>query len=344
MSAQVSIDRLHPAFSSVLAIGGAFLSGALLLWATGMDPAHAYAILITRGLGTGFAVTETLIKMVPLLLVSAGLVVAFKAGVWNIGVDGQLLIGAILVGVAAPAVFHASPHVLALVTLGLVGAVGGVLWGIIPAVLKVRYGLNEIITTVMMNYVAFNLTSWLVKGPWKDPTVTPPQTAVIPEALRLPPLPFTRVHAGLVVGILAVLIIYYLMRNTTLGFKLSVLGTSPKAAVHAGLPVARLTVLALLVSAGFAGLAGANDVLSVKGLFQGEWNPGYGLTGVALVFLARLNGIAVIPLAYFFSFLLFGGELMARSAGIPTFFVEILEGLMLVFFAASEYLERRGRS
>jgi simple sugar transport system permease protein len=247
-----------------------------------------------------------------------------------------------MVGVVAPLLAGKMPLVLLLIICAGVGFLGGMLWGVIPALLKVLYGLNEIITTIMMNFVAVFVTSWLVKGPFKDPSVVAPQMATIPPEFRLPPLPFTeRVHIGVLVGVIAVLLIYFMFRSGTFGFELTVLGRSKKAALHAGMPVNRLIVAAMLLSAGMAGLAGANDVLSVKGLFQGEWNPEYGLTGFALVFLARLNGLLVIPFAYFFAFLLFGGEMMARTAKIPAFYVPMLEGLMLIFFAISTYVERR---
>jgi simple sugar transport system permease protein len=311
------------------------------LWLVGRDPLQAYDILVSRGIGSAFGLTETLIKMAPLLLVSAGLLMALKASVWNIGVDGQFLIGASLVGLVAPRLAGGVPYLLMLSLCALVGFGGGLAWGIVPAALKVRYGLNEIITTIMMNYVAVYLTSWLVKGPFRDPDVVAPQMPLIPEAFRLPPLPFTRIHLGLVVGLAAVLLVYVILRYGTLGFSLTVLGRSRKAAQHAGMPVNRLVATALLVSAGLAGLAGANDVLGVKGLFQGEWNPMYGLTAFALVFLARLNGLGVIPLAYFFALLDFGGEMMARTAQIPAFFVPMLEGLMLIFLAVGAFFERK---
>lgn len=340
MNRQTWFTSLIPLFSSLLAILAAFLVGALFLRLTGKNPGEAYALLFGRGMTSSFGVTESLIKMAPLLLVSAGLLIALKAGVWNIGIDGQFLFGAVLVGIVAPKLAGTMPFALMLIISGFVGFLGGVVWGIIPALLKIRYGLNEIITTIMMNFVAIYVTSWFVKGPFKDPSVVPPQTVKIPQEFRLPALPFTRVHVGLIVGLLAVILVYLLFRNTTLGFKFTVLGRNKGAAIHSGMSVNWLVMLALLLSAGFAGLAGANDVLGVKGLFQGEWNPAYGFTGFALVFLARLNGLMVIPFAYFFAALLFSGELMARTAGIPAFFVQILEGLMLVFVAVGAYLER----
>lgn len=341
MTKRLSLQSVTPLLSSALAIVAAFLVGAIFLLLVGKNPLEAYKLLVSRGLGSSFGITETLIKMAPLLMVSAGLVIALKASVWNIGINGQFLVGASLVGITAAKLTGVLPLVLMLVVSALVGFIGGAAWGVIPAFLKVRYGLNEIITTIMMNYVAIYVTSWLVKGPFKDPAVVPPQTPLIPKAFRLPPLPSTRVHIGVLIGLLVVLLVYLMFRNTTLGFKMTVLGRSRTAAVHAGMPVNRLVVLSLLLSAGLAGLAGANDVLGVKGLFQGEWNPAYGLTGFALVFLARLNGLLVIPFTYFFAFLLFGGEMMARTARIPAFFVEFLEGLMLVFFAVAVYVERR---
>lgn len=342
MNNRPSLRAMVPLFSSILAIVAAFLAGGVFLWLVGKDPLAAYTILLTRGLGSRLGVTETLVKMAPLLIVSAGLLITLKAGVWNIGLDGQFLIGASMVGVVAPLLAGTMPLALMLLICAVVGFTGGLLWGVIPALLKVFYGLNEIITTIMMNFVAVYVTSWLVKGPFKDPGVVAPQMATIPPEYRLPPLPFTdRVHAGVLVGIVAVLLVYGLFHSSTLGFELTVLGRSKKAALHAGMPVNRLTLAALLLSAGLAGLAGANDVLGVKGLFQGEWNPEYGLTGFALVFLARLNGLLVIPFAYFFAFLLFGGEMMARTAKIPAFYVPMLEGMMLIFFALSMYIERR---
>ena len=341
MNRHTLAHSLAPLLSSILAIVAAFLVGAIFLGAVGKDPLRAYGVLVGRGMGSSFGLTETLIKMAPLLLVSAGLLIALKASVWNIGVDGQFLIGASMVGIVAPRLAGVMPHFFMLTLCALVGFGGGLVWGIVPAMLKVRYGLNEIITTIMMNYVAIYTTSWLVKGPFKDPTVVAPQMPLIPLEFRLPSLPLTRIHIGIVVGLMVVLLVYLMFRHGTLGFALTVLGHSRKAAIHAGMPVNRLVVTALLVSAGLAGLAGANDVLGVKGLFQAEWNPMYGLTGFALVFLARLNGLWVIPLAYFFALLDFGGEMMARTAQIPAFYVPMLEGLMLIFLAISAYVERK---
>jgi ABC-type uncharacterized transport system permease subunit len=332
--------RLAPLLTSLAAIVAALLLGGIFLLLRGKDPLAAYAMLVTRGLGTSYGITETLIHMAPLLIASAGLIISLRAGVWNIGVDGQLMVGALFAGVAAAAVAGQVADPLMWLVAALAGIAGGLLWALVPGILRVRWGLNEIITTLMMNYVALNVTSWLVKGPVKDPSVVPPQTRLIPQGMRLPEIPGTGVHIGLVVGLVAVVLVTILFRNTVPGFMLDVLGRNRQAAIHAGMPVNRLTLFALLGSGALAGLAGANDILGVKGLFQGNWNPGYGFAAFALVYLARLNSLWIIPFAYFFSFLAIGGEMMARPLDIPTYFVDVLEGLMLICFAVATWFER----
>ena len=333
-------SRFTPLLTSLAAIAAALIVGGLFLAVRGKDPFAAYEMLLSRGLGTSYGITETLIRMAPLLIVSAGLLISLRAGVWNIGIDGQLMVGALFAGVAASAVAGQIANPLIWVVGALAGMLGGLIWALVPGILRVRWGLNEIITTLMMNYVALNVTSWLVKGPVKDPSVVPPQTVLIPKEMRLPAIPGTSVHIGLLVGLVVVVLVTILFRHTVIGFMLDVLGRNRQAAIHAGLPVNRLTLVALLASGALAGLAGANDILGVKGLFQGNWNPGYGFAAFALVYLARLNSLWIIPFAYFLSFLAIGGEMMARPLGIPTYFVEMLEGLMLICFAVATYFER----
>ena len=342
MSRQLSLPgRFAPLLTSLAAIVAAMILGGLFLLLRGKDPLAAYAMLFSRGLGTPYGITQILINTAPLLIVSAGLVIALRTGVWNIGIDGQLMVGALLAGVAAAAVVERVTAPVMWLIAALAGIAGGLLWALVPGILRVRWGLNEIITTLMMNYVALNVTSWLVKGPVKDPAVVPPQTVLIPRELRLPPIPGTEVHIGLLVGLVVVALVTILFRFTVPGFMLDVVGKNRLAAIHAGMPVNRLTLAALLASGAFAGLAGANDILGVKGLFQGNWNPGYGFAAFALVYLARLNSLWIVPFALFLSFLTIGGEMMARPLGIPTYFVGMLEGLMLLCFAVATWFERQ---
>jgi general nucleoside transport system permease protein len=333
-------SRLAPLLTSLAAIVAAMGMGGIFLALRGKDPFAAFAMLFSRGLGTSYGITETLIHTAPLLIVSAGLLISLRAGVWNIGIDGQLMVGALFAGVAAAAVAGQVANPLMWIVAALAGLGGGLLWALVPGILRVRWGLNEIITTLMMNYVALNVTSWLVKGPVKDPAVVPPQTRLIPSEMRLPEILGSGVHIGLIAGLIVVILVTILFRHTVLGFMLDIVGRNRQAAIHAGMPVNRLTLVALLSSGALAGLAGANDILGVKGLFQGNWNPGYGFAAFALVYLARLNSLWIIPFAYFLSFLAIGGEMMARPLGIPTYFVEMLEGLMLLCFAVATFFER----
>lgn len=338
---QIRYEKIAPAVNSILAIVAALVAGGIVLFAIGKNPFLFYQQLFTQGMGTSLGLTESIIKMAPLLLLSAGLLIAFSANLWNIGGDGQLLLGAMLVGWLGPilAPYLSVPSFV--ICMALLGIVGGMAWTVLPAVLKARYNLNEIILTLMMNFLAINLVTWLAKGPIRDPTISYAQTALFPMSHRMPGIPFTRIHVGVIGGLIAILGVHWMIKRTTMGYSLRVLGTNKYAAIYAGMNVRRITMWALLVSGAFAGLAGVNDIMGIKGQLQGGWNPGYTFTCVPLVFLARMNGWAVIPLAFFFSFLGVGGEFVARDLGIPIFFVHVLEGLMLLFFAASEYIEKR---
>ena len=329
--------------SSLGAIVGALLVGGLFLEARGMDALLAYRILLERSVLSADGLTETAKMMAPLLIVSAGLLVALKAGVWNIGVDGQFLVGAMAAGVVGAELTDVLPRAAMLGVAGIAGTIAGVAWALPPAILRARFGLNEIITTLMMTYVAYNVTAWLVKGPFKDPERVAPETPQIPRDLRLPAIPGLEVHVGVLGGLLLVAVVAALFRSTVPGFMLDMMGRNRRAALHAGIPVGALTIGALLASGATAGLAGANDVLGVQGVFKANWDPGYGFTAFALVYLARLHPLAIVPFTAFFALLLVGGAAMPRRAGVPTAYIDLLEGAMLLFFAAATIAERRWR-
>jgi simple sugar transport system permease protein len=337
----VDLVALKPALFSILSILLSLITGGIILLFVGKNPLIYFGLLFARGLGSSLGVIETIIKMAPLLIVSAGLLACFSAGLWNIGIEGQFLIGAVMAGWTAPLLYATLPYPIYLITVALLGIVGGMAWVLLPAVLKSQYDINEIITTLIMSWAAVNLVTWLVKGQINDLSTVPAQTTLIPLTYRMPVIPFTRIHIGLIVGIIALLGMNWIIKQTTLGYQFRVMSANKQAARHAGLSISRITVSSLLISGGFAGLAGASDVLAIKGLFQAGWNPHYGMTAIPFVFLARLNGWAVIPLAFFFSFLSVAGEFLARDLDVPVFFIHILEGLTLLFFAASEYFEKK---
>lgn len=319
----------------------ALLVSAVLLLILGKNPAAFYRDIVSQGLFKTSGIQDTAIRMAPLLLMASGLIIAFRANIWNIGGDGQFLLAAALVAGAGPPLVAALPNVLAFVILCLLAIVVGGAWTIVPAYLKARYGLNEIITSLMMTFVGVNLGNLLIKGPFRSTKTLVPQTDVIPFKELLPRIPGTRIHVGLVLALLAVFVVHFVMTRTAFGLKLRVLGANPRAAAHAGLSISRLTIVGFMLSGAFMGLAAAVEVLGVWGYVRADWNPNFGLPLFALVFLARLNALAVIPLVGFYAVISMGGHFAARQAGLPDDFMLMIVGLILLFMTLTEYLAGR---
>ncbi|MGI8483449.1 MAG: ABC transporter permease [Thermomicrobiales bacterium] len=326
---------------SLVAIAIALAFGAFLLVITGHSPIVAYRELIARTLLRPIGWQEVLVRATPLLIVGCAVLIAGRAGIWNIGIDGQVLVGALAAGVAGSWLTDHGRLVLWGGAM-LAGAIAGGLWGFVPSILRARFGINEIVTTLMFNYIAISLTSWLVKGPLRDPNVVSPQTRLIPGGMRLLTLGDTRVHVGLLFAIVLVMGVGWFLARTVAGFELSVVGANPRAARHGLIPVAGYVLAALVGSGALAGLAGVNDVLSTKGTFQGEWNPGYGLAAFALVFLARRSVAGLIPAALFLGMLSYGADVMPRAAGIAPAFFDVVEGTLLITLAIGAWKHHRG--
>ena len=315
----------------------ALLTCGVLLAVIGRDPVAFYADTLQAGVLRSSGLQDTITRMAPILLVAAGLIVAFRAALWNLGSDGQYLLAAAMVAGTAPALLSAVPPPLGWLMLGLLGMAVGAAWTIIPAWLRARYGLNEIVTTLMMTFVGAGLANLLVKGPFDGPS-TVPQTAVVDPSLTLLDLPGTHIHIGVIVALLAVVAIYLLFARTSFGMRIDVMGANPRAAEHVGIGVPRLIILTFLLSGALIGLAAAVDMLGIFGYMRADWNPAYGLKVVPLVFLARLNALAVIPFAAFFSVLSIGGEYAARRADLPSDFLLLVIGLVLLFMVVTQYL------
>ena len=222
----------------------ALIAGALLLLALGKDPLAYYGYVLRRGLysPTGFEASVT--RAAPLLLIAAGLIVAFRAGLWNLGVDGQFLLAAVCVAALAPALVPFMPAALAIAASFAVALAVGAAWSLVPAFLKARHGINEIVSTLMMSFLGVSLANVLIKIPFNDPSTTVPQTATLAVEDRLSRLGESTIHWGVVLALLAVLAVHLLMARTSLGLRLRIVGANPRAAVHAGLRVERLTFVA----------------------------------------------------------------------------------------------------
>ncbi|MDQ0511831.1 putative B6 ABC transporter permease subunit 2 [Ancylobacter amanitiformis] len=330
-----------------LALGpvlGAVLLSGLVLLALGVNPFAYYGYVVDRGLLNPYGLQATLTRMGPLLLIAAGLIVAFRAGIWNLGGDGQFLLSAVIVAALGPLLAPHMPVWLVLLIGLLVGAMVGAAWSVLPALLKAYQGVNEIITTLMMTFLGVSLANVLVKLFFRDPATTVPQTRTLIVADRLPRLFDTTISSGLIIGLVAIIVVHLVMTRTAFGLKLRIVGANPRAAIHAGLSVPALTVATFAISAALAGLAGAVEIMGVQGNVRADWNPAYSLTVVPLVFLARFNGFASIAFVFLFSVLSIGGESAARRTGVPNFFTLVVVAILLIMLGITEYLDQRRRA
>ena len=313
------------------------IAGGVLLLIMGKDPLAFYWTTLESGLFSWSGLMQTIIRLAPLLLMSAGFIVAFQAGLWNIGADGQFLMAAAVVGGLGVPLMGALPFWLALIVLCVVGFVVGGAWTLVPSTLKAYYGVNEIISVLMMSYIGINLANLLIKGPFLTTTAFMPQTDVIPFAQLLPYIPGTRIHVGIIIALVALVLVHYMQTQTGYGLRVRMVGANPKASVHAGINVKRDIMTAFALSGALIGLAAAVEVLGVWGYVRADWNPAFGMTLFALVFLAGLDVMVVIPLVFFFAVIQIGGHEAARQADLPNDFLLLLVGLILFFMVLTEW-------
>lgn len=316
--------------------------GAVIIAALGRNPATFYGDIVDGGLLRASGWQNAIIRMAPLLLIAAGLVVVFRANIWNLGIDGQFLLAAVIISGLGPGLDAALPNALTLVLLWFLAGAVGAAWTIVPAYLRASYGVNEIITTLMMTFVGISVANLFIKGPFRDfESTNVPQTSVLPVENRLPAIPGTRIHVGILIAFVAVVAVHYVMTRTSFGLRLNVLGANPRAAAHFGMSLRRLIMVSFAVSGLLIGFAAAAEILGVWGYVRADWDPAFGLAVVPLVFLARLNAIAVIPFVWLLATLSIGGDVAARKAELPNDFLLVLVGLILLFMAITEYLGRR---
>ncbi len=334
---------VHLALVTLGPILAALVLSGLVLLALGVDPLAYYGYVAQRGLFSWLGLQQTLTRMAPLLCLAAALIVAFRAGIWNLGIDGQFLLGAMTSAALAPFLITVLPAGATLLVAAAGAALVGAVWSLLPALLRAYQQVNEIITTLMMTFLGVSFANLLVKLVFLDPGTTVPQTRTLPVADRLPTLFGTTISGGLVLGLVAVVVVHLVMTRTAFGLKLRTVGENPQAAHHAGLDVPLLTVAVFAISAALAGLAGGIEILGVHGNLRADWNPAYGLAVIPLVFLARFNGFAAIVFVFFYSALMIGGESAARRIGVPHYFTLVLVANLLILLALAEYLDHRRR-
>ncbi|MCL4458938.1 MAG: ABC transporter permease [Chloroflexi bacterium] len=337
------VSLLRGLFSPLIAIILALGMGALLILGSGVNPLAAYRALFLAAFGGPLSLSEVLVRTIPLLLIGLGLTIAFRCRVWNIGAEGQLYIGA-LAATWLALTFSDIPGLLLLFLMFVISFLAGAFWGAIPGALKAKFGVSEIITSLMLNYVAFFFVSYLVRVPLKNPQYYLPETAHIPEATQLPILiPKSSLHLGIVVPLLCVPLVYILLWKTVLGYKIRAVGISPQAARYAGINVARYIILAMVLSGGLAGLAGMIEVAGVQYRLTAYISSQYGFTAIVVALLGRLHPVGVLFAAFLFAALIVGADAMQRVVGLSVNLVYVIEGLVVIFVLGSEALRRRRR-
>lgn len=320
----------------------ALLIGALLLTLAGANPWQLYQRMATTAFGSAYGWSDTTIKATPLILAGLGVAFAFRLRLWNIGAEGQLFLGAFFAtGVALHLLPAETPKPLMLTAMALAGFLGGALWGLIPGLLKARLNVNEIITSLMLNYVAVLWNNYFIYGPWSERGfgLTPqyPKSAWLPRltdyAATFPFLRGLTAHLGILLALVLALLFWWLWRYTKWGFALTVIGDNPQAARYAGIPLASNIIAVMALSGGLAGLAGMSEVAGVVHRLQERFSPGYGFTAIIIAWLAKLNPLAIILVAYLFGGLLVGGDEI-QPAGIA----QMLQGVILFVMVGGEML------
>lgn len=337
-----SVSWWRAGLAPVLAITAALvLCSVLILW-TGVSVPEAYALLFKGAFGSAFAINETLTRSIPLIFTGLAVAVAFRAKFYNIGGEGQLYAGALAATYFGTGLITLPP-VLMIPFLMIAGALAGGALLIVPVLLKTRLNVDEVVTTLLLNFVVILLVSYLIEGPWRDPQAMgwPQAASIIDEGVLPPLLAKGRLHAGLIVAVLAALVVWVMMRATVLGFEIRAVGHNAAAAEFAGIGVNRTVVMTALISGGLAGMAGVSETAGLKGYLTLDLSPGFGYTGIAVAMLAALHPLAVIPAALFLSAVFVGADAMSRAVNIPTYIADVMVGVsvlaMLVTAMLTQY-------
>lgn len=324
----------------ILAIFTALVVASIGIFLSGSNPIQAYLALAAGAFGDLDSLITTVIKTTPLLIAGLGVAVAFRGGLFNIGIEGQLFVGSIATVIVGTA-FHA-PKVIHLPLTLLAGTLAGALWAAIPGYLKAKSGANEVITTIMTNYIAIRIITWSVgaRGPLRKVTSVVPETKSIFESAQLPGMiADTRLHAGILIALLMAVVVYLLLFRTTLGIEIRTVGMNLHAARYAGINVSRTIVLTMALSGGLAGMAGAVQVMGLPPYnFTTGFNVGYGFDSIAVAVLGSIHPLGITFSALLFGAMDAGARLMQLRARVPIEMITILQGLILMFVAANQII------
>ena len=378
---RLSFDRIFIALLPLISVVAALLIGAVILILLDVNPLEAYKAMFVGAFGSKNGLADTLVKATPLLLVALGIVIAFRASVINIGAEGQLIMGALLTTFLGVQLGEAMPGWIVIIICLIAGALMGGLWGAIPGYLKARLGVNEILSTIMMNQIAIQIGFYLLRGPMIDPAeieagTNIPHSARLPKPTDLPRFTDmakwfgltesatdleltgftkeiygllvepTRLHSGFLIAVGVAILVYIFLWRTTIGYRIRAVGLNPHASRYAGINVPRYIIMSLTLSGAFAGLAGAVEIL---GLHHRMFEPlavsaGYGFSGIVAALFGKLHPLGAIPASILFGGLLVGGDKMQRAMQVPQVLVLTILGLVVLFVVSSEgWSQRRAR-
>jgi ABC-type uncharacterized transport system permease subunit len=324
--------------SPLIAIALTVVAGFIIFAAIGVDPLGALYVYFIEKLTAWWSIQDLIVKMTPLILIAVGLALCYQSNIWNIGAEGQLAIGAIA-GSALPIFFPDWEGPTILIPMLVLGILGGMVWAAIPALLKIRFGTNEILTSLMLVYVAGFILDWLARGPWRDPHgFNFPNSRPFSDGQVLPVIAGQHVTISFVFAIVIAVAAWYLLRSTLVGFQIRVLGQSPRAGAFAGFSQNRMVLIAFLASGALAGLAGICEVAGPLGQLRISVSPGYGFTAIIVAFLGRLNPLSIIFAGFILALSYLGGEGVQITYGVSDQIGRVFQGMLLFFVLACDTL------
>ncbi len=324
--------------SPFLAVALTLVVGAMIFAAIGVNPARGLYVLFVEPLTQGWSLQELVVKATPLVLIACGLLVCYLANTWNIGAEGQFVMGGV-VGSILPVLLPDFANPLTLPLMLVMGILGGMGWAAIPAFLKVRFGTNEILTSLMLVYVAQLFLDWLVRGPWRDPGgYNFPESRVFSAAASMPVLGDGRMSIGAIIALVVVAALAVLLSRTLKGFEIKVLGQAPRAGAFAGFSQKKMIVFAFLLAGGLAGLAGIMEVSGSIGQLLPSISPGYGFAAIIVAFLGRLNPLGALVAGLVLALSYIGGESAQIALGVSEKITRVFQGMLLFFVLACDTL------
>jgi len=325
----------------VAAVAATLVLSAIPILLAGGELWKSYFYLFYGALGTRFNLLETFVKGSPLILTGLAVAFAFRAKFWNIGAEGQLLAGA-LVATVLGVHLGGMPRAIVLSIIIVAGFLAGGIWAAVPGILKTKLKVDDVVSTLLLNYVMWHIMGALLFGPLQQPGSSWPRSAAIVDAARYPVLlPRSRFHMGIIIAFIAVFIIWFVNNKTTFGYRSKAVGVNIRAAHFGGINTTSIIVWTALISGGLAGLAGVGELCAIQYRLIMDISPGYGYTGIVIAMLGNLHPLGVLFSAIFFSIIIVGAQTMSRMTGVPTYIAEVIQGMalmvMLIFLLFTEY-------